>query len=1329
MCGLIEYTAGELLGQKMDAFFRNESGKISLAENKMGQALCGIQESVLITKNGKKIYVSISINPVFDEEKRYRGALAMLTDITERKRSEQEMIWLIDNTEECFILLNLDLKIVSFNRQFRYMYSLYFGKTVIKGDSILDYALPEKRDGISEIYRRVLEGAEKQTEISIKPAVLPEKIFAVKYKPAKDEKGGIIGVFVSICDVTGRRKSEQQLILNEKRYRALIENGVDAIVILDRDGKTLYVSAAFKKILGYVDNEVRKLDLFSLIHPGDRHTMPPIWKKIHESGSVPVPGLPARILHKDGTWRWIEGVVTNMLQNPAVNGIVINFKDATEKIKAEEQKEFEKRDKEALINTTEDLMWSVSNDYKLIAANHAFINVLKVFTGIELKTGDDLMLTKNFPDEFLSVWGMLYSRALKGESFVEEIYTPASKNYPETWAETRFNPIYDGSHISGVACYTRDTTVARTFKDKLIGINKKFASAQQTAQLGYWQSDINSHNLSWSDEVYRIWGVTVDTFEVNYDNFYNSIHPDDRDIFTGSRKLAFEGAVKFDVEHRIILPDHSIKYVHEKGELIYDAKNQPAHFEGTVQDITARKLAEIKIVESEIRYRSLIDQATDAICIAGPSLKFTDMNPYACRILGYSMQEALQMSLADILFIEDLKVNPLKMDEIKSGKTVKNERRLKRKDGTAIVMEVSSKMMDDGRFMIFGHDISERILAEINIKESNKRFEFVTEATSDAIWDWDMKNQTIYWGESFHTIFGYNPQKIKKDISSRTDHIHPDDAGRVNQGILEFINGEGTKWEDQYRYQKKDQTYAYVVDKGFAIRNEEGKAIRMVGAMQDITKRKKDEFALQQSESRLLGIIASQTNYIIRTDLTGNYTYYNPKFMDDFGWIYNQNSLLGFNSMNSVMEYHHQVVKDTFEKCLAKPNGICQIEVDKPGKNGTVKTTLWDFICLTDVRGDPVEMQCVGIDISQRKKAESAFIETLKEKNTILESIGDAFFAVDKAWIVTYWNSKAEKMLNTPRKEIVGYALWDVFSESIGSFSYIKYHEAVQIKKVVEFEDYYPPVNKWYQVSAYPSDNGLSVYFKDITERKLSEISLKALNENIHQNAKKLVESNAELGQFAYVASHDLQEPLRMVTSYLTQLEKKYGDIIDERGKKYIFFAVDGAKRMRQIILDLLEYSRVGRTEDNIVSIDLNELIGEIQILYSKQVLENKAVIIVDKLPVLHTYRSPVRQVFQNLISNALKYTRKGVSPEIRIHVTESPELWQFEVSDNGIGIEEEYFDKIFVIFQRLHNKDEFSGTGLGLAISKKIIENMGGSIWVESTEGAGSSFYFTIKK
>lgn len=238
---------------------------------------------------------------------------------------------------------------------------------------------------------------------------------------------------------------------------------------------------------------------------------------------------------------------------------------------------------------------------------------------------------------------------------------------------------------------------------------------------------------------------------------------------------------------------------------------------------------------------------------------------------------------------------------------------------------------------------------------------------------------------------------------------------------------------------------------------------------------------------------------------------------------------------------------------------------------------------------------------------------------------------------------------------------------------------------------------------------------------------LKNLNVTLEKRAKELTLSNEELEQFAYVASHDLQEPLRMVTSFLSQLEKKYSNHLDEKAHMYIDFAVDGASRMRNIILDLLEYSRVGKNNDELEPININEVVEQAKVLLRNVIEEKGATIVYGKLPIIMAYRSPIVQVFQNLIENGLKYAKADVAPIIDIKAKELKNEWEFTIKDNGIGIKKDYYEKVFVIFQRLHNRDEYSGTGMGLAIVKKIIENFGGKIWLESEEGKGSTFHFTL--
>lgn len=224
----------------------------------------------------------------------------------------------------------------------------------------------------------------------------------------------------------------------------------------------------------------------------------------------------------------------------------------------------------------------------------------------------------------------------------------------------------------------------------------------------------------------------------------------------------------------------------------------------------------------------------------------------------------------------------------------------------------------------------------------------------------------------------------------------------------------------------------------------------------------------------------------------------------------------------------------------------------------------------------------------------------------------------------------------------------------------------------------------------------------------------------------ELSRSNAELRQFAYVASHDLQEPLRMVASFSQLLEKRYKDRLGQDANEFIGFVVDGANRMQRLINDLLSFSRVGTRGKPFQPTDFSSVLGQVLVNLGPLIEENEAIVTNDDLPVLMADETQILQLFQNLIGKAIKF-RSAERPVIHITARRERGEWIFFVHDNGIGISPEYYERIFVIFQRLHAREEYPGTGIGLAVCKRIVERHGGRIWVESEPGKGSKFFFTI--
>jgi len=243
---------------------------------------------------------------------------------------------------------------------------------------------------------------------------------------------------------------------------------------------------------------------------------------------------------------------------------------------------------------------------------------------------------------------------------------------------------------------------------------------------------------------------------------------------------------------------------------------------------------------------------------------------------------------------------------------------------------------------------------------------------------------------------------------------------------------------------------------------------------------------------------------------------------------------------------------------------------------------------------------------------------------------------------------------------------------------------------------------------------------RDITDRKRAEGELKS-------TALELARSNQDLEQFAYVASHDLQEPLRMVTGHLSIIQDRLGDTLDETTRQSMFFALDGASRMQAMISDLLTYCRAGRKTEGFLPIDMETVLTVVLDNLAAAIADAAALVEHDPLPTVKAEQSQVIQLLQNLIANAIKYQPAGQAPRIKVSAARDQDAWVLSVRDNGIGIKPEHLDRVFMIFQRLHSREQYPGTGIGLALCKRIVEFHGGRIWVESQPGKGSTFFFTL--
>jgi PAS domain S-box-containing protein len=495
--------------------------------------------------------------------------------------------------------------------------------------------------------------------------------------------------------------------------------------------------------------------------------------------------------------------------------------------------------------------------------------------------------------------------------------------------------------------------------------------------------------------------------------------------------------------------------------------------------------------------------------------------------------------------------------------------------------------------------------------------------------------------------------------------------------------------------------------------------------------RKSAETHLAQMEGRYRGLLEAAPDAMVVVNVGGEIVLLNVQAEKRFG--YSRDELVGQKVKNIIPQgFAERIISDgtrSAAEALAQQigTGIELIGRRKDSSEFPIE------IMLSPLESPEGILVTAAIrDISVRKGAETHLAQMEGRYRGLLEAAPDAMVVVNPGGDIVLLNVQAEKQFGYGRDELVGQKVKNIipegFAERIIADGTRSAAEALaqQIGTGIELvarrkDGSVFPIEIMLSPLESPEGILVTAAIRDISVRQAAEADLL-------QKIDELNMSNEELGKFAYIASHDLQEPLRMVASYTQLLSRRYKGKLDAEADEFIAFAVDGANRMQRLIQDLLSYSRVGTKGQELLDTSSEEALQRALVNLRSAVEESGALVTHDPLPTVMADGTQLIQLFQNLIGNAIKYQKPGV-PRVHISVVRSgAKQWTFSVKDNGLGIEPQYFEKIFGMFQRLHKREEFAGTGIGLAICKKIAERHGGNISVESEPGQGSTFSFALE-
>ncbi len=957
----------------------------------------------------------------------------------------------------------------------------------------------------------------------------------------------------------------------------------------------------------------------------------------------------------------------------------------------------------------------------------------------------------------------------------------------------------------------------KIFEKQLIRTERNLKVAQRLALIGDWEMNLLEDKLMWSDEVFHIFGLEPQEFEANFQACMSHIHPDDQDYVRDTYFTSLNERSAYHIFHRIVTKDGTIKQVECHGESFYDEAGNPTYSIGTVQDIT-----QLKDIENALKHNLRIQQLEQEVLKrnAQKESKLEDtVNFYlkeleaiykgmTCSILklkGDRLYNWFSSSIPEDFtkVVEGMKIGPnegscgtaaylnqkIIVADIATNELWVNFKTEALKVGLKSCWSypiVNSNNIVIGTFAMYYNEIKCPTKDEENAIEraknilqiiienkafeqelivTNERYQYVTKVTSDAIWDWDLVNQKVTWSEAFLIKFGYEIKHKDQELIERwASHIHPEDYENVTTSFKNTITGKGTEWHAAYRFQKADGEYIYMRDKGNIIRNQEGKAIRVVGAMFDVTHEVKETLERQKSEKEK-EIWYTILNAINSNDvLEKGFQIIIKQLCDFFECLYGEVWLANIDNTCLLYRVNHTI---TERAALMRGEKSYTYIKENQGLAGATmfekKIIHWPDLQNSElIRKDYALLAGLnaglGIPVLYNNTIIAQFtffaekpFDNEKISSSLIENITQQFGAyVQKHKIdnelTQYFNlspvflciSGADgrlKKVNPYLMKKTGYSEKELLERKIIDFVHPDDYEETynEIGRIYQgfptrqFEN--RMITKsgeamWFEWSALPIiEEGLTYAIAtDITEKKKTREERKILIE-------ELTKSNKELKQFSYITSHNLRSPLTNMVGVFELLD--FSNIQDEETSMLLEILKNSTHNLNEVLNDLISLLIIKENSNLSTSnMSFSSTFGAVKksinlLIEQSQTQIQTDFLAIDQVNFNHGY---LESIFLNMITNSIKYAIPGEAPCIQIYSQKTENgATQLVFEDKGLGFDlEKVGDRVFGLFQKFHQHKDSRGIGLYLVHSQ--ITSLGGTIKVQSEVNHGTKFTITFK-